>query len=103
MRKSAAFATAVVVAGIATSPVAAPAATPRHTYVVVYASGAPAIKAQRAIRRAHGRIVRENLAVGVATVRSSSPRFLTVVRRSIAVAGASRNKRIGRAPGTLAP
>jgi lantibiotic leader peptide-processing serine protease len=103
MVKPAALATAVVVAGIATTPVAAHAAAPRHTYVVVYAAGAPTIKAHRAIRRAHGRIVRENLAVGVATVRSSAPRFLTVVRRSIAVAGASRNRRIGKAPGTPAP
>jgi lantibiotic leader peptide-processing serine protease len=70
----------------------------KHTYVVVYAKGASTAGAHAAIRRAGGRIVRENRKVGVATVRSSNARFAAKVARSSAVFGAARNRSIGYAP-----
>jgi subtilisin family serine protease len=74
----------------------------KHTYVVLYERGAPAAKAHAAIKRAGGRIVRENRKVGVATVRSANARFANAVSRSGAVFGAARNRSIGYAPANRA-
>ena len=70
-------------------------ARPRD-YVVLYAQGASVDGAHRAIRAVHGTLVKENLAVGVATVRSTSTTFLRDVARQSALDGAARNRPIGR-------
>jgi subtilisin family serine protease len=65
-------------------------------YVVLYADGASVASAHQAIKAARGTLVKENLAVGVATVRSSSPTFVRDVARQSALDGAARNVAIGR-------
>ncbi len=77
-------------------------------YVVLYAEGIAPEAARAAIRAVGGTILRENLAVGVATVRVNrhDGRFLAAVGLQAALAGATPNLPIGRlakevAPGTL--
>lgn len=67
-------------------------------YVVVYARGASAESARAAIAALGGTIVKENVAVGVATVRTGNASFLASVRQQAALFGASRNTSIGQAP-----
>ncbi|MBA3263787.1 MAG: S8 family serine peptidase [Thermoleophilaceae bacterium] len=81
---------------------AAKHAPTKRTYVVLYERGASVGAAHRAIKRAGGRIVRENPKVGVATVRSANARFAGTVARSGAVYGAARNRSIGYAPASRA-
>jgi subtilisin family serine protease len=65
-------------------------------YVVLYTGGVSLSSAHQAVKAVRGQIVKENLAVGVATVRSSNPRFLRDVAAQSALAGAARNAPIGR-------
>ena len=74
------------------------ASTAPREYVVVYEQGANGKAARDAITGAGGRIVSENAAIGVATVRSSDGSFAGEVARSGAIAGATTNRVIGRAP-----
>ena len=69
----------------------------RRTYLVLYKKGVSLEAAHRAIRRAGGRIVRENKRIGLALVATRSKRFKTRAGRSSSVAGVARNRRIGRA------
>jgi lantibiotic leader peptide-processing serine protease len=71
-------------------------------YVVVYRAGASAAHARAAIRHAGGRIVNENAAIGVATVRTGDATFRSDVARSPAVLGAAVNEAIGYAPRDVA-
>jgi subtilisin family serine protease len=50
------------------------------------------------VREAGGRVVRENRAVGVATVRSAQPGFARDLRRDAAIDGVAADRSIGRAP-----
>jgi subtilisin family serine protease len=81
---------------------AAKQAPTKRTYVVLYERGAAVSAAHTAIKRAGGRIVKENRKVGVATVRSANARFVAAVARSSAVYGAARNRSIGYAPASRA-
>ena len=67
-------------------------------YVVLYEAGASAADARAAVKAAGGTIVRENSRVGVATVRSSSSRFIAAVLGKAAIKGAAENRRIGSVP-----
>jgi lantibiotic leader peptide-processing serine protease len=67
------------------------------TYVVLYERGVSAKKARAAIRRAGGRVTRENRRIGLASVRSRNGHFAAQVSRSRAVYGAARNRPIGTA------
>jgi subtilisin family serine protease len=69
-------------------------------YLVLYAAGVAPGEARSAIEAAGGQIIRENTAVGVATVRTTrhDGMFLRVVRQSPAVAGATVNVPFGRLP-----
>jgi subtilisin family serine protease len=67
-------------------------------YLVLYERGASAQAARAAIARAGGRVVRENRAVGLATVRSARRGFASAAARSAAIEGAARNRAIGHAP-----
>jgi lantibiotic leader peptide-processing serine protease len=69
-----------------------------QSYVVLYERGVSTAEARAAVAAAGGRIVRENLKVGVATVRSSNSRFFAAAARSRAIEGVARDKRIGRVP-----
>ena len=74
--------------------------TKKQTYVVLIERGASADAAKQAVRRAGGRVVSLNSAVGVATVRSTNADFVADVSRTKAVQGAARNRPIGEAPAT---
>jgi lantibiotic leader peptide-processing serine protease len=67
-------------------------------YVVAYADGASAAAARAAIKAAGGRILKENTRVGVATVKSSNPAFITAAGRQSALVGAARNRPLGKLP-----
>jgi lantibiotic leader peptide-processing serine protease len=81
---------------------AAKQAPTKRTYVVLYKQGAKVSAAHTAIKRAGGRIVKENRKIGVATVRSANTRFVATVARSRALYGAARNRSIGYAPASRA-
>ena len=100
MRKTLSLTAAVLVAlGLATLAAAVPSASSSRTgrYVVVYDKQVTRAAARAAIKAAGGTIVRENRRIGVATVRSSNPRFLAAVARQQSLYGAARNRPIGRA------
>lgn len=86
----------ITVAGLLAAVPAALAAG--RTYVVVYEKGASLASAHAAVKAAGGRIVRENRAVGVATVRSSRTGFARRATRSRALLGAAPNRSIGSVP-----
>jgi hypothetical protein len=69
-----------------------------RTYEVLYAKGASSDNARAAIKKAGGRVTRENRAIGVATVRSKNADFATEVASSRAVYGAAHNRPVGYAP-----
>ena len=70
----------------------------QRTYVVLYESGADASAARAAISAAGGRVVAENTAIGLATVRSAASDFAGRVSAARAVRGAAQQRVIGRAP-----
>jgi lantibiotic leader peptide-processing serine protease len=65
-------------------------------YVVVYADGASAEAARQAVAAAGGTIIKENAAVGVATVTTSNPAFLAAVASQPALYSAGRNRPISQ-------
>jgi subtilisin family serine protease len=71
---------------------------PARLYVVLYAEDASLSAARTAVRTAGGVILQENLAVGVAKVRSTNPTFMSAVAGQRALAGAARNRPVGRVP-----
>jgi lantibiotic leader peptide-processing serine protease len=79
-------------AGIAT------AATKPKDYVVLYDRDARTTAARAAIRDAGGRVLRENDAVGLATVQTRSRGFRAAVSGARAIDGVAVNRAIGRAP-----
>jgi lantibiotic leader peptide-processing serine protease len=90
---------------IASEVSAAPAARSTQTaeseeYVVVYAEGATQAAARSAIAAAGGTIVRENSAVGIATVRTTNAGFAMAVAQQPALLGAAHNRPVSQiAPG----
>jgi subtilisin family serine protease len=98
--------TAVALAAV-TAAVAVPAqavpASPQSTgqaaqYVVLYKEGASLDKARAAVKAAGGTIVKENTAVGLATVESTNTQFVASVGRQSTIDGAAVNRTIGHAP-----
>jgi lantibiotic leader peptide-processing serine protease len=67
-------------------------------YVVAYADGASAAAARAAVKAAGGTILKENSRVGVATVKSANPAFLSAAAAQKALVGAARNRPIGSIP-----
>jgi subtilisin family serine protease len=67
-------------------------------YVVAYADGASAAAARAAIKAAGGTILKENGHVGVATVKSGNSSFIADAGRQSALAGAARNRPVGKLP-----
>jgi subtilisin family serine protease len=68
-------------------------------YVVLYKEGVSLDKARAAVKAAGGTIIKENTAVGVATVRSTNAQFTTFADRQQALGGAAVNRTIGHVPG----
>lgn len=67
-------------------------------YLVLYKKGASLQAAHAAVKAAGGTVVRENTAVGLATVRTSNPDFVAEANAQAALVGAARNRRIGHVP-----
>ena len=67
-------------------------------YVVLYTEGARPADAQRAIRAAGGSILKENTAVGVATVTTTNTRFAEAVRDAASIDDIAHNRSIGSVP-----
>jgi subtilisin family serine protease len=95
MRTARICAGALLVAGLAVAN--AQAAAPRE-YVVVYKAGASPQAARAAVAAAGGRIVEENTAIGVATVRADDAAFEANAASQPALEGAATNAPIGQAP-----
>ncbi|GAB2829049.1 S8 family serine peptidase [Actinoallomurus bryophytorum] len=103
MRRAIVFvACAVVTAALAAPAQAGPSSSKTQgqttEYVVLYKDGVSLEKAHSAVKAAGGTIVKENAAVGVATVRSSSTAFAVDARKQSAVDGVARNRAVGEAP-----
>ena len=69
----------------------------QHRYVVLYARSASVESARAAIKRAGGTIVKENTAIGVATVKAGNRGFAASAASDSALAGAAQDRTIGRA------
>src|SRR4051794_41976588 len=67
-------------------------------FVVLYQHGAGLKAAHAAIRAAGGRIVRENPAIGLATVAARGSRFIAPAPAQRALAGAPAGPAVRRAP-----
>jgi subtilisin family serine protease len=67
-------------------------------FVVLYAKGVSLDAARAAVKAAGGTIVKENTAIGVATVRTRNPNFAAAANQPGALGGAARSKPIGYAP-----
>ena len=97
-----AAALAIAALGTAAFAIATPSGPGNRTsgsptqYVVVYESGASKAAARQAIKAAGGKIIRENKDVGVATVVSRNPAFITEAGATHALYGAARNRPMGR-------
>ena len=94
--------------GGALGPQARVGVPPVNDYVVLYAEGVELGAARAAVAAAGGKLLRENAAIGVATVRSTrrDGRFMAAVGRQSALAGVTPNLPIGRLakevePGTM--
>jgi lantibiotic leader peptide-processing serine protease len=96
---------ALLVASLVASVLLIPAATsgPQQVavqeYVVLYESGASLAAARAAVKRIGGKIVRENRAIGLATIRTSNDDFVIDAVAQRELFGAARNRSIG----TLGP
>ncbi|MEV6866494.1 S8 family serine peptidase [Streptosporangium subroseum] len=67
-------------------------------YVVLYQKGVSAADARRAVKSAGGTIVKENGAVGVATITTTNADFAGAVRDSGSIEGVAHNRSISDAP-----
>jgi len=73
-----------------------------NEYVVVYKQGADLAAAHAAVADAGGKIVSENRAIGVATVRADAADFQSRAAQQGALDGAAVNEAIGQAPSDAA-
>jgi subtilisin family serine protease len=95
--------TAAVAAVVPTLAGSAPRQAQPAEYVVLYATGASPASARAAVEAAGGTVVKENAAIGVATVRTQNAGFLDAVSGQAALAGAARNRPIGEDAPLLRP
>jgi subtilisin family serine protease len=88
---------ALTALGMCGAGIAAAATTPKE-FVVLYDREARPSEARAAIRDAGGRVIRENDAVGLATIRTKARNFRAAVSGARAIDGVAVNRAIGRAP-----
>jgi subtilisin family serine protease len=69
-----------------------------YEFIVLYEEGVPVEEARAAVEEAGATIVRENAAVGVATVRTTNADLISAVAAQPALAGAAHNRVIGSVP-----
>lgn len=89
-------AAALLVGAALSAPVQAQRQGPEAEYVVLYKDGATG--ARQAIEAAGGVVVKENTAVGLATVTTSRADFAAALASDGAIEGVARNRTIGQAP-----
>lgn len=99
MKKAMAALAALLVGAmlLPTQGVAAQREGKHQRYVVLYARSASVESARAAIKRAGGKIVKENTAIGMATVKATGSSFAASAADDSALAGAARDRTIGRA------
>jgi lantibiotic leader peptide-processing serine protease len=97
MRKLFALLVASLVAGVLLIPAATSGRqqVAVKEYVVLYENGASLAAARAAVERIGGKIVRENRAIGLATVRTSNNDFVSDAVAQRALFGAASNRPIG--------
>lgn len=102
MPKRAVLALAMLAASALLIPAATSGRSQQTTreYVVLYSSAGSADAARAAIKRLGGKIVKENRAIGLATVQSANAHFVTAAADQAALFGAARNRPIGTAEPT---
>jgi subtilisin family serine protease len=93
----------VLLVGLVPAAAAAQPGSGEGEFVVVYAEGASLDAAHAAIKAIGGTIVKENAAVGVATIKTSNQNFAAEVGRQSALSGAARSKPIGGMPRLVRP
>jgi subtilisin family serine protease len=67
-------------------------------YVVLYKEGAKPADARQAIQAAGGTVVKENTAVGVATISTGNAEFADAVAADASIEGVAHNRSIGTVP-----
>ena len=72
-------------------------------YLVLTKDGASLAAAKAAVEKAGGTVLKQNADIGTLTVRAPATGFVTDVSASPAVAGAARNRSIGKIPGGQVP
>jgi lantibiotic leader peptide-processing serine protease len=98
------LATVMLLGALAVAPGATANRTgPVREYVVLYKKDVSLDEARAEIRALGGTIVRENTAIGLATVRSRNSGFLNEAMGSGALYGAARNRVMGRSVPMLRP
>jgi subtilisin family serine protease len=91
----------VVVVGVLAAPTSAGASSAQSAtreFLVLYKAGVSPAVARAAVAAAGGVVVRENTAVGLATVRTSAAGFKQAVLGQGAIAGVAGNRPIGVSP-----
>ena len=68
------------------------------SYVVVYAQGANAAEARAALAAVGATVIKENTAIGVATVESPGVDLLSLAGSIPSLLGAARNRPVGQVP-----
>ena len=90
-----------VVVGVLAAPTSAGASSAQSAtreFLVLYKAGVSPAVAQAAVGAAGGVVVRENTAVGLATVRTSAAGFKQAALGQSAIAGVAGNRPIGVSP-----
>ena len=93
-----------VVAAVLSAPASASSAqSATREFLVLYKAGVSPAAARAAVKAAGGTVVRENTAVGLATVRASAADFKQAAGRQGAIAGVAGNRPIGVSPRVEVP
>ncbi|WP_336212792.1 S8 family serine peptidase [Nonomuraea sp. LPB2021202275-12-8] len=103
MKRVAVIAAAVLVTATLVTPAQAGqegSTGPQAEYVVLYKEGTGLQAARQAIEAAGGTLVRENSAVGVATIATTNADFAAALSASAAIEGVAHNRSIGTVPTT---
>jgi subtilisin family serine protease len=88
-----------VVAAVLSAPASASSAqSATREFLVLYKAGVSPVVARAAVKAAGGAVVRENTAIGLATVRASAADFKQAAGRQGAIAGVAGNRPIGVSP-----
>ncbi len=81
---------------LSVAAVGAKSTDPARQYVVLYEKGVSTKSARAAIKKAGGRVIRENLTIGLATVVSKNGNFVRAATATKALRSAGRNRPFGR-------